>query len=95
MGCIEALGDPESAARVRTERNNHYRLQRVLQVLLQNGGEPLSAHDIDTTQPLDYDFRWVAGLGQQKCKQVLARLVCLVNGPVSCESQTAVQQHAC
>jgi hypothetical protein len=32
-------------------------LQRVLQILLQNGGKPLSEMDIDTTKPLDDDFR--------------------------------------
>jgi tRNA dimethylallyltransferase len=54
---VAQLGDPDSAARVAAERNNWYRLQRVLQVLLQNGGRPLAEHDIDTTRPLDYDFR--------------------------------------
>jgi tRNA dimethylallyltransferase len=58
---VEQLGDAATASRIRAERNNWYRLQRVLQILLQNGGKPLSEMDIDTAKPLDYDFRW-AGL---------------------------------
>ncbi|KAF6256678.1 IPP transferase-domain-containing protein [Scenedesmus sp. NREL 46B-D3] len=54
---VQQLGDAATAARVRAERNNWYRLQRVLQILLQNGGTPLSEMDVDTTKPLDYDFR--------------------------------------
>eukprot|EP00878_Enallax_costatus_P043996 GHUV01052132.1.p1 GENE.GHUV01052132.1~~GHUV01052132.1.p1 ORF type:complete len:379 (+),score=154.70 GHUV01052132.1:476-1612(+) len=54
---VAQLGDPETAERIRAERNNWYRLQRVLQILLQNGGVPLSEMDIDTTKPLDHDFR--------------------------------------
>jgi len=54
---VEDLGDPETAVRIRGEKNNWYRLQRVLQILLQNGGKPLSQLDIDTTKELDYDFR--------------------------------------
>jgi hypothetical protein len=42
---------------VRPERNNYYRLQRVLQILVQNGGVPLSQQDIDTSKALDYDYR--------------------------------------
>jgi tRNA dimethylallyltransferase len=56
---VEQLGDPATAARIRDERNNWYRLQRVLQILVQNGGKPLSQLDVDTTKELDYDFRWV------------------------------------
>jgi tRNA dimethylallyltransferase len=55
---VEQLGDPETATRIRAERNNWYRLQRVLQILVQNGGKPLSQLDVDTTKELDYDFRW-------------------------------------
>jgi tRNA A37 N6-isopentenylltransferase MiaA len=55
---VQQLGDPETAVRIRAERNNWYRLQRVLQILLQNGGKPLSQLDVDTTKELDYDFRW-------------------------------------
>jgi tRNA A37 N6-isopentenylltransferase MiaA len=55
---VQQLGDPETAARIRAERNNWYRLQRVLQILVQNGGKPLSQLDVDTTKELDYDFRW-------------------------------------
>lgn len=54
---VQQLGDQESAARIRAERNNWYRLQRVLQILVQNGGKPLSQLDIDTTRDLQYDFR--------------------------------------
>jgi tRNA dimethylallyltransferase len=54
---VGKLGDPEAAARVAAEKNNYYRLQRVLQILLQNGGQPLSSHDIDTDKDLDFDFR--------------------------------------
>lgn len=63
---VQEMGDPETAARIRGERNNWYRLQRVLQILLQNGGKPLSEMDVDTTRELDYDFRWggVCGLCQ-------------------------------
>jgi tRNA A37 N6-isopentenylltransferase MiaA len=56
---VQQLGDPETAARIRAERNNWYRLQRVLQILVQNGGKPLSELDVDTTKDLDYDFRCV------------------------------------
>lgn len=55
---VQQLGDAEAAARIRAERNNWYRLQRVLQILIINGGKPLSELDIDTTKELDYDFRW-------------------------------------
>jgi tRNA dimethylallyltransferase len=61
---VRQLGDAATAGRIRAERNNWYRLQRVLQILLQNGGKPLSEMDIDTTKPLDYDFRW-AGLSSR------------------------------
>ncbi|KAI8466279.1 MAG: IPP transferase-domain-containing protein [Monoraphidium minutum] len=54
---ISDLGDPDAAARVRAERHNWYRLQRVCQILLQNGGRPLAEVDIDTSRELDYDFR--------------------------------------
>ncbi len=64
---VASLGDPQAAERVRSERNNMYRLQRVLQILVQNGGTPLSQQDIDMTCPLDYDFRWVEEGGMQAC----------------------------
>ena len=54
---VAQLGDPEAATRVAAEKNNYYRLQRALQILLQNGGRPLSNHDVDTAKDLDYDFR--------------------------------------
>lgn len=41
----------------RKERNNYYRLQRAVQILIQNGGKPMSAQDVQTEAPLDYDFR--------------------------------------
>jgi hypothetical protein len=41
----------------RTPGSSACRLQRVLQILVQNGGAPLSQQDIDMTKPLDYDFR--------------------------------------
>ena len=59
---VQQLGDPETAVRIRAERNNWYRLQRVLQILIQNGGKPLSQLDVDTTKELDYDFRWGFGI---------------------------------
>jgi hypothetical protein len=37
-----------------------YRVKSFDRVVLQNGGKPLSDMDVDTTQPLDYDFRWAA-----------------------------------
>lgn len=55
---IAELGDPEAAARVGAERHNWYRLQRVCQILMQNGGRPLSEMDVDTQKEPDYDFRW-------------------------------------
>ncbi|WIA19790.1 hypothetical protein OEZ85_005701 [Tetradesmus obliquus] len=54
---VQQLGDSATAGRIRGERNNWYRLQRVLQILVQNGGKPLSEMDVDITKPLDYDFR--------------------------------------
>jgi tRNA dimethylallyltransferase len=57
VGVVADLGDPQSAERVRKERNNWYRLQRVVQILVLNGGKPLSEMDVDTTRELEYDFR--------------------------------------
>jgi hypothetical protein len=39
---VESLGDPDSAARLRREANNQYRLLRVVDILLQSGGVPLA-----------------------------------------------------
>lgn len=54
---VEKLGDTESASRLRTEPNNYYRLQRVVDILLQSGGKPLAALNLDEAAPPDYDFR--------------------------------------
>jgi hypothetical protein len=39
---VAALGDADSAARLRREPNNQYRLLRVVDILLQSGGKPLA-----------------------------------------------------
>jgi len=54
---VAEAGDPAAAARVSLERNNWYRLLRVLQILLATGGKPLSEQDLDAQRPWDYDFR--------------------------------------
>jgi tRNA dimethylallyltransferase len=64
---VQQLGDAEAAARIRAERNNWYRLQRVLQILIINGGKPLSQLDIDTTKELDFDFRWAIWVNCNSC----------------------------
>jgi len=56
-GVIGQLGDEETEVRVRAERHNWYRLMRVCQILLQNGGKPLREMDVDREAELDYDFR--------------------------------------
>ncbi|GAB4815722.1 hypothetical protein N2152v2_002768 [Parachlorella kessleri] len=67
VGVVEALGDPESATRLRGELNNYYRLLRVVDILLQRPGKTLAGGrasgeeagelDLDESRPLDYDFR--------------------------------------
>lgn len=42
MALVAALGDAESAERLRGEYNNQYRLLRVVDILLQSGGKPLA-----------------------------------------------------
>lgn len=54
---VRSLGDPESAERLQSEPNNMYRLKRVVDILLQTRGTPLSQQNLNTTAPLDYDFR--------------------------------------
>lgn len=54
---IAQLGDPEAAELRRQEKNNYYRIQRTLQVLLEKPGSRMSDLGVDTEQPLDYDFR--------------------------------------
>lgn len=54
---VRSLGDPESADRLQSEPNNMYRLKRVVDILLQTKGTPLSQQNLNTTAPLDYDFR--------------------------------------
>ncbi|PRW59253.1 tRNA dimethylallyltransferase 9 [Chlorella sorokiniana] len=58
-GCalIDALGDAASAERLRGERNNQYRLLRVVDILLQTGGRTLAELDLDAQRPTDYDCR--------------------------------------
>ena len=41
-GLVEALGDAASAARLRGEFNNQYRLLRIVDILLQTHGRPLA-----------------------------------------------------
>jgi hypothetical protein len=50
-------GTPRLGCRIRPERNNFYRLQRVLQILVQSGGVPLAQQDVPSDQPLEHDYR--------------------------------------
>ncbi|EFN51365.1 hypothetical protein CHLNCDRAFT_55198 [Chlorella variabilis] len=54
---VAALGDEESAARLRREPNNQYRLLRIVDILLQSGGRPLADQDLDAGTPTHYDCR--------------------------------------
>ena len=58
LGCdlIASSGDPVAAERVRAEANNHYRLVRVLEIVLHTG-RPLTDFEAKPDTPLDYDFR--------------------------------------
>eukprot|EP00210_Caulerpa_lentillifera_P000592 g573.t1 len=50
---LERAGDLEAAKR---QDNNYYRLYRALEIILENEGE-MSQFSVDTSKPLDYDFR--------------------------------------
>lgn len=57
---MPALGGPHDNTtcmfRLRTEPNNHYRLRRMLEILI-TSGRTMAEMDLDTSAPLDYDFR--------------------------------------
>lgn len=57
VNLIENLGDIESANRLRHESNNYYRLQRVVDILLQSPGKTLKDLNLNEAAPLDFDFR--------------------------------------
>ncbi|KAL4419077.1 hypothetical protein ABPG77_002218 [Micractinium sp. CCAP 211/92] len=57
VALVAALGDAESAERLRGEYNNQYRLLRVVDILLQSGGKPLADQDLSDEHPTDYDCR--------------------------------------
>lgn len=57
VGVVAALGDIESAERLRMEVNNYYRLTRVVDILLQAPHQTLAQLNLDEAAPLDYDFR--------------------------------------
>ncbi|KAK9812443.1 hypothetical protein WJX73_000141 [Symbiochloris irregularis] len=53
---VATAGDPQAADKLRTEPNNHYRLRRMLEILV-TSGRTLADMDLDRSAPLDYDFR--------------------------------------
>eukprot|EP00884_Botryococcus_braunii_P023627 jgi/Botrbrau1/9949/Bobra.0012s0044.1 len=53
---VAKLGDPVAADKLKEVPNNMYRLLRILEIVLQTG-RPLAEMDLDTSAPLDYDFR--------------------------------------
>jgi tRNA dimethylallyltransferase len=57
VNLIANLGDLESAERLRNESNNYYRLQRVVDILLQSPGKTLKDLNLNEAAPLDFDFR--------------------------------------
>lgn len=57
VNLIKNLGDIESADRLRNESNNYYRLQRVVDILLQSPGKTLRDLNLNEAAPLDFDFR--------------------------------------
>jgi tRNA dimethylallyltransferase len=57
VNVIASLGDTESAERLRNESNNYYRLQRVVDILLQSPGKTLKDLNLNEAAPLDFDFR--------------------------------------
>lgn len=57
VNLIKNLGDIESADRLRNESNNYYRLQRVVDILLQSPGKTLKDLNLNEAAPLDFDFR--------------------------------------
>ena len=57
---VRQLGDTEAANRLEhQETNNWYRMNRVLDILMQRPGKTLAELDADAATPPDYDFRCI------------------------------------